>query len=87
MALTKTGDREIVYLTGTPASPTDWEKHEFGFNSNGMKIHAAGAVEFSFDGKEIHGVLAANDKENFVDFHKSKIWVRGSAAVKIWAWL
>jgi len=90
MALTKSGDGEQVYVTGTPASTSVFELVEFGFNCSGMKIKTGTGgtkTEWSFDGKEIHGEQAASEREYFINFKKGKIYFRGDRPMKFWAWL
>jgi len=91
MALIIKKDAEQIYISGTPASTTIWEKIELGFNSGGMKIKVGGTglLEWSWNGEDVHGSLTATDKEDFVNFHKGIIFIRGAAAAaaKIWLWI
>lgn len=84
-------DAEQGYLTGSPNSTTIWEKIDFGFISGGIKIkiEGTGNLEWSWDGKEVHGILANGEKEDFINFRKGTIFIRGAATVsaKIWAWI
>lgn len=60
---------------------------EFGFRASSMKIKAAGALTFSFDGKDDHGVLEAADGfQDFSNIAKGKIYLKGGVGYTINAW-
>lgn len=95
MTMAVTQDSEQAYIVGTPASTTVWEKHALNLNSRGWLFKAiaqtAGFLEWSWDGKEVHGRLdvttTIDDKVDLTNFHKGTVWIRGGIAAKIWAWI
>jgi len=56
--------------------------------SQGIKIKAiSGAIEFSFDGTDIHGRVAAGETVIFYDRHESAIAIRGATStfeLEVW---
>lgn len=61
---------------------------EFGF-AGSIKLKVTGGnVDFSFDGSESHGELV--DADGFLTFdkaNKSKVFVKGTGSVQVWAWI
>lgn len=69
---------------------------QWKFNATGLiiAIDAGGPLEFSYNGKEVHGKLYVTDK--FVSFDEtaeSKIWFRVASEnppttkIRLWAWI
>lgn len=53
-------------------------------------ICETGAVDFSFDGKNVHGTIKPTDGPmDFKGISKNKMWFRTSASgtVRLWAWI
>ena len=72
-------------FTGSPASDTDWEKLDWPFDAQSLKVVVKTAdLEYSMDGKELFGKLPAGTDPMVYDFPGigiSRFFVRKTAAV------
>ena len=73
---------------------TSFEKGEtcfFDFRATGLIIacDGAGPIRFSYNGKDLDGIIYSTDKWVAFDYHdESKLWLAADVTtkVRVWAW-
>lgn len=74
-------------LTGGEAPSGTFQKIDFNFKAKHIKVTTATTLEFSFDGKTVHGsIVAANGLVHFEDVNKGEFYYKGSGDAEVTAW-
>lgn len=73
-----------------PANFADYDSPDisFPFKATNVKIAAvADTLQFSLDGKTVHGeILAADGLVEFEGINVEKIWLKGSVDYRVFGW-
>lgn len=89
MAIVNESTTDFSYISGVPDSTSDWQEIDFSFVSSGVLLNvASGSLDISMNGKDVHGVFASRTEDyNFPGLRQGKMYFRGTADFKMWAWL
>lgn len=95
--LTQVSNKQIMFASGIPDSDSAFELIDWSgaFVSSHCKMivdDTGTDIDFSLDGKNQHGTILSGTValvdvvHDFPNLKISKIWFRGTAILKFWAW-